>query len=178
MVTELDLTFRVDPETLREVFVSPADAEQWLDAALAEPRAGFYALMETGSTARLLGRLDLAEAEIESAASAAEQPVQRRLAAKELATVHAAQGRFGLAEEEFARCIADVPSPGDGLYLELEAAGKCAFEAGRWELARERFTEGLKLLAHTRSDSMTASLRVALAAAEVRLAAQEPPQTQ
>ncbi|MEC3980255.1 helix-turn-helix domain-containing protein [Amycolatopsis sp. H20-H5] len=169
MATDPRIEF--DAETLHQVFSDPAQAAAWLDKALGEPRMGYHDRLVTGSSALLLGRCELAEAEL-SAAKAAATPVQLRLVTKELASVHAAQGRFELAEAELAVCLSELEPTHPGRHLFVEAAGVCAYDAGDWTLARRRFAEGLDLLSHTRSDAMTASLRTAFDAADACVTAQ------
>ncbi|RZQ63067.1 tetratricopeptide repeat protein [Amycolatopsis suaedae] len=160
--------YRIDPETLREVLDNPADVTGWLDAALATagPDTGHAEHTELGVAARQLGRLELAEKELGQAVELAADPAQRVLALARQAHVYQWQGRFALAESQSRRCLRDAHLAGDEAHVVYLHAGLCAYDAGDWELAAQRFGTAVRLGQYSGDAEAIAQARTALDAAE------------
>ena len=147
---------RIDPETLREVLENGPELAAWLDAGPADPVAA-------GVAARLLGRLGRAE-KLLSAALAANPSVRARV---RLAIVYQWQGRLSLAEDEFRACLDSDD------HFAWQHAGKCAYEAGDWALARDRFAAAVRLRDGLEDPELAVSSRLGWDAADACATAAE-----
>ncbi|QFU91404.1 hypothetical protein [Amycolatopsis sp. YIM 10] len=168
--------YRIDPESLRETIENPAELTLWLDAALArtppadpdDERAHRTAI---GVAARMLERLDEAEIQLGRAVELATRPRDAVLARVRLAHVHQWQGRFTLAESEFRHCLRDAHLAGDQVHVVYQHAGMCAYDAGDWVLARERFATAMRLRLYGGDEELIEATRMALDAADAAVTA-------
>lgn len=135
----------VDPETLREAPMRPAELTEWLavrrDAPIpAEPASERRHRTDIGEAARIAGELDIAEQQLFLAAelAARETPAIALRARIRLAHVWQWQGRYAEADEELADCVRVAATPADRAFAH-QHAGMCAYDLGDVDRAAAHF---------------------------------------
>lgn len=175
MTSELaPVGLQFDPETLHEIVADPDQLAAWLDEQLhakvpPDPEAECSYRTAIGSAARSLRRLDVAEEQLGRALALAERhgtPAQIVLARVRYAHVLQWRGQFAAADELFNRCVADAPLAGGRAHFIYQHAGQCAYDAGDWATARDRFAAALWLRRRRGDQELIASSQLAVNAAE------------
>lgn len=135
----------VDPETLREAPMRPAELTEWLavrrDAPIpAEPASERRHRTDIGEAARIAGELDIAEQQLFLAAelAARETPAIALRARIRLAHVWQWQGRYAEADEELADCVRVAATPADRAFAH-QHAGMCEYDLGDVDRAAAHF---------------------------------------
>lgn len=166
--------YRVDPETLRDVVRNADQLASWLDTQLtapvpADPEAERRHRTEVGVRARMLRRLDVAEAQLSRAldlAVAHGTPQQAVLARVRHAHVLQWQDRFDEANAAFERCLTELDAAGDRAHFVHQHAGKCAFDFGDWSTAAAHFAEALRAREALGDPELIESSRLAVEATD------------
>lgn len=166
--------YRIDPETLRDHPRDPGQLAAWLDGRLrapipSDPDAERVHRTQIGSAARMLRKLDVAEAQLARALDLAVRhgtPGQVVLARVRLAHVLQWQGRFDEANAALRRCLAELDAAGERGHFVYQHAGKCAYDFGDWATAAGHFREALRQREAIGDAELVASSRLALDAAD------------
>jgi tetratricopeptide (TPR) repeat protein len=176
-MTELP-EYRLDPETLREVYADPAAARTRLDQLRVEIRdapdeiAELIARGDLVLLLRGLGELDDALNEGNAAVDRAEiagTPAQQHTARVRLAHVHQWRGDFAESNLLFTELLGAARQFGPVIEaFTYQHAGKNDYDQGHWADARDHFADALRIREELDLAERESS-RVALAAAQRRL---------
>ena len=166
--------YRVDPETLRDAVNDADELTDWLDAQLTapvpgDPEAERRHRTEIGVRARMLRRLDVAEAQLSRAldlAVAHGTPQQAVLARVRYAHVLQWQERLDEANAAFEQCLAELDAAGDRAHSVHQHAGKCAYDFGDWSAAAAHFGEALRAREALGDPELIESSRLAVEATD------------
>ena len=173
-------TYRIDPETLREVFADPDQARAAVERLQAEVRDApdsvdeLRARGELVSCLRGLGELDDALAEAQRAVDRADMTgngAQQHMARLRLAQVQQWRGDFVESNLIYTELLGVAGEFGPVIdAFTHQHAGQNAYDQGHWSDAREHFARALALREELEVPEAESS-RLALAAAERHLGA-------
>ncbi|RJQ74116.1 tetratricopeptide repeat protein [Pseudonocardiaceae bacterium YIM PH 21723] len=161
----------IDPETLHESFEDPAAASAELDRRLGvpvpeDPETARDLLVDTGTVARVLGKLDVAEDLLRSALNLAPERTGAISTRARLAHVLQRQQRFDEATAELDSCLREAqtePGLADQLHHQ---AGECAYDLGDWDGAVRHFRIAQQMRELNGDPQLAATTEVAIDAAD------------
>lgn len=179
-MSDVELAYTIDPETLRESYPDPAAVQARVEALRAQIRtapdeiAELLARGELVILLRGLGELDEALNEGNAAADRAEiagTPAQQHTARIRLAHVHQWRGEFAESNLIFTELLAAAQQFGPVIEaFTHQHAGENDYDQGHWADARDHFARASAIREELElPDDERASSRLALAAALRRL---------
>lgn len=174
---DLDLSYHIDPDSLREIPNRPEDMRQAVadyraeaDQYIDQPARRIAALGMAGTLARITGDLALARTLLTEAVALAEQHSLAREAFVQrirLAHVYQWAGEFSVSTPMF-EALLTAPQPGYEDFV-LQHAGKNAFDRGDYPQALDYFRRALALREAKGQPDLIDSTRTAIAAAQRRM---------